>query len=72
MSDTPQGYAHLLEEIDELKKENAALREGLVEAWEAAVDWGAYASEYFQEKWGLAEDIKKLEKARGYAKNNAK
>jgi hypothetical protein len=27
MSDTPQGYAHLLEEIDELKKENAALRE---------------------------------------------
>jgi hypothetical protein len=25
MSDTPQGYAHLLEEIAELKKENAAL-----------------------------------------------
>ena len=58
--------------IVELEAENAALREELVEAWEAAIDWAQYASPYFQEKWGLAEDIKKLERARGHAKNDAK
>jgi hypothetical protein len=26
-------------------------------------EWGEYASEYFQEKWGLQDDIVKLEKA---------
>ena len=58
--------------IVELEAENAALRKELVEAWETAIDWAQYASPYFQEKWGLAEDIKKLERARGHAKNDAK
>ena len=39
MSDTPQGYAHLLEEIDELKKENAALREDALREDAERIDW---------------------------------
>ena len=50
--------------IVELEAENAALREELVEAWEAAVDWAAYASEYLQNKCGLKDDIAKLKRAR--------
>lgn len=57
---------------EKAEAENAALRKELVEAWETAIDWAQYASPYFQEKWGLAEDIKKLERARGHAKNDAK
>ena len=44
-------------------REEIALRTELVEAWEAAIDWGGYAGEYFQKKHGFADDLKKLEEA---------
>lgn len=49
--------------LEQLERELAAARQREVElASEAAEDvesWGAYASEYFQEKHGLADDVKK-------------
>ena len=33
------------------------------EAWQSAVDWIAYTSEYFQEKWGAKNDLAKCKAA---------
>jgi hypothetical protein len=82
MSDTPQGYAHLLEEIDELKKENAALREDAERyRWlRYRVDSMSLDPPLTVAKvmgWGLdawsGDNLSAaIDAARGYAKNNAK
>ena len=43
--------------VIELESEVIRLREALVRARSDMRDWGAYASDYFQEKWGLADDL---------------
>ena len=50
-------------ERDQLKAENEALRKALLEASEEVATWGAYASEYFQEKHDLAGCVAKLHAA---------
>ena len=40
---------------------NARLRAALQDAIDSVESWGAYASPYFQEKWDLAGDIKRLQ-----------
>ena len=49
--------------LAEAMRMEAELAEECADAWESAVDWGAYASEYFQEKWNLAADKERLTKA---------
>ena len=49
--------------LAEAVRREAELAEECADAWESAVDWGAYASEYFQEKWNLAADKERLTKA---------
>ena len=49
--------AAMVEEIDELRSENARLRVALGRAADDIESWGAYASSYFQEKWNLQADI---------------
>jgi hypothetical protein len=39
------------------------LREALKEAREDVASWGAYASDYFQEKWNLAGDLARIDAA---------
>lgn len=46
--------------IAALTEENAKLKSLLAEAHEAVCNWGSYAGEYFQEKWGLQGDIDKF------------
>lgn len=41
------------------EEEVARLRSALLEAAEDVQDWGAYASDYFQEKWDLDGDVAK-------------
>ncbi|MFJ4385505.1 hypothetical protein ACIP02_14290 [Pseudomonas sp. NPDC089408] len=48
---------------DQLRAENEALRKALLEASEEVAAWGAYASEYFQEKHDLAGCVAKLHAA---------
>lgn len=48
---------------DQLRAENEALRKALLEASEEVATWGAYASEYFQEKHDLAGCVAKLHAA---------
>ncbi|KAF4559217.1 MULTISPECIES: ead/Ea22-like family protein [Pseudomonas] len=50
-------------EIDRLKAENEAMRSALLEASEEVATWGAYASEYFQEKHDLAGCVAKIHAA---------
>jgi hypothetical protein len=50
-------------EIEERNKRIEYLKFELGEAAENISDWGAYASEYFQEKWNLAGDIEQARKA---------
>lgn len=52
--------AHLLEEERERVE---ALEAALGEAVDMVIDWGSYASEYFQEKWDLEGDVEKLRTA---------
>lgn len=47
-------------EAGELRERNETLTEALREAIDAIDEWGAYASDYFQEKWDLAGQITKL------------
>lgn len=53
----------LMIQVDELKAESEALRKALLEASEEVAAWGAYASEYFQEKHDLAGCVAKLHAA---------
>jgi uncharacterized coiled-coil DUF342 family protein len=46
-----------IKERDELLKEIERLREKYKEAIDDIEEWGAYAPEYFQEKWKLKECI---------------
>ena len=46
-----------LENLIKLRAENERLRLKYEEAINDIEEWGAYASEYFQEKWGLKECI---------------
>jgi hypothetical protein len=39
------------------------LHRWLQEARELIESWGAYASEYFQEKWGLEDDLARIDQA---------
>jgi hypothetical protein len=47
----------------------AELAKGLHEAYEMVDSWGAYAGDYFQEKWDLEGDLRQL--AETYAKYEA-
>lgn len=50
-------------EVRSLKAENEALRKTLLEASEEIATWGAYASDYFQEKHDLAGCVAKFHDA---------
>ena len=50
-------------ECARLRKENERLREALREAADGIESWGAYASDYFKEKWDLAGDIARARRA---------
>jgi hypothetical protein len=55
---------HLIKSLRQQLAECQALekvfREALSQAAEDMDDWGAYASEYFQEKWNLKGDVENL------------
>lgn len=51
------------ERADRAEAENARLREALLDARDMVQSWGAYASDYFKDKWGFADDIAKLNAA---------
>lgn len=44
--------------------EIASLKSELIEAWETAVGWADYASDYFKNKHGYEDDVARLEAAR--------
>ncbi|MFT8234689.1 hypothetical protein ACLNBI_24480 [Pseudomonas guariconensis] len=50
-------------EVSRLQRESEALRKALLEASEEVATWGAYASEYFQEKHDLAGCVAKIHAA---------
>lgn len=47
------GYFVAADELARLRAENQSLREALNEAADDIASWGAYASEYFRDKWDL-------------------
>lgn len=47
--------------LAESQAREKVLRDGLSQAAEDMAGWGAYASEYFQDKWNLAGDVKRLQ-----------
>lgn len=51
------------ERADRAEAENARLREALLDARDMVQSWGAYASDYFKDKWDFAGDIAKLNAA---------
>lgn len=53
-------YRHPLERIAELEEENLELAKELMEAAEEVESWGAYASDYFQQKHDLAGWVKRF------------
>ena len=53
----------MMQIINELQAKLKTAEGALGEALEMVREWGEYASEYFQEKWGLRDDIAKLEQA---------
>lgn len=50
----------LADSQEELTAEVERLKSLLAEAHEAVCNWGSYAGEYFQEKWGWKEDCEKF------------
>lgn len=50
----------LKDENDALTAEVERLKSLLAEAHEAVCNWGSYAGDYFQEKWGWKEDCEKF------------
>ena len=46
-----------------LEAEVERLRAALQDAIETVEGWGCYANEYFQEKWGLEDDLARLRAA---------
>ena len=48
--------------MDAMYKQVALLREALAEASNEISDWGQYASEYFQDKYKLAEIVDRFAK----------
>ena len=57
LADGERPYGSLLDVMDEAADEIERLRLKYEEAINDIEEWGAYASEYFQEKWGLKECI---------------
>lgn len=57
-----RGKSHGLDGI-KAAEEIERLRNLLAEAAEEIENWGAYADQYFQEKWKLEEVIKKYREA---------
>jgi hypothetical protein len=55
----------LMAERDAALAEVTRLRAALLEAADDVQSWGAYAGEYFQEKWDLAGDIARIRAALG-------
>lgn len=53
------------DEIEKLRVERDALRAALVKAIDCVQFWAAYASEYFQDKHDLADDLRDLRAALG-------
>ena len=53
-----------LAELAAIKEERLALAKECVEAWESAVEWSGYASDYFREKHGVYKDQYRLDNAR--------
>ena len=51
-------------ELAAIKEERLALAKECVEAWESAVEWSGYASDYFREKHGVYKDQYRLDNAR--------
>lgn len=58
-------YRELREERDQLRAEVEGLRSLLAEAASDVADWGAYASDYFQQKHDLAGCVAKYRAAMG-------
>jgi hypothetical protein len=48
------------DEIQTMLAEVERLRAALVEAADDLESWGAYAGEYFREKWDLAGDVARI------------
>lgn len=60
----PDCLCEILDErYAELLAENQRLKALLLEAAGDIEGWGAYAGEYFQEKHGLADDVKRYREA---------
>lgn len=55
--------AHARTDVPYLLAEVKRLREALEDARDMVADWAAYASEYYQKKWKLDEDLAKLDAA---------
>ena len=60
-------YRHLCHWVDDVQCERDALEfrcvlltEALRRARDDMEGWGGYASPYFQEKWGLSDDLKAI------------
>ncbi len=71
LSEQRAGNIKLLERAEKAKAELAALKverlvlaKECIEAWESAVDWSSYASEYFRAKHGADKDQDRLDAAR--------
>lgn len=50
-------------EIEQMHADILMLRASIAEAKSMVASWGAYAGEYFQEKWDLQGNIAELEQA---------
>jgi hypothetical protein len=59
----PALIAELVRENEWLRARVVILEKALTQARDDLADWGAYASDYFQEKWGLEADIAAVEAA---------
>lgn len=57
---TAKGNEAERKRVEAAEQRVAELEKALGEAIDMVIDWGAYASEYFQEKWDLQGDIAKL------------
>jgi hypothetical protein len=59
------------EELRRLSALNGELLQALKDATDAIEHWGAYASDYFQQKWDLQSDINAARAAIGRAEGQA-
>lgn len=56
-------FESLKQELARLRKDYGVLREALKDAIGCAEEWAAYASEYFQDKHDLGQDLERLNAA---------